>query len=55
MSDNMKVSVLDRLGRAVRELIEPVRRDTIPERWTELLERLNAEEDAQHGRGQRYG
>ena len=56
MSDvrhTQELSVLDRIGRAVHELLETVRRDTIPERWTDLLERLNAEEDAQNERGQR--
>ena len=45
--------IVDRIGRAVHELLETVRRDPIPERWTDLLERLNAEEDAQSERSQR--
>ena len=55
MSDvrhTLELSVLRWIGRTVQELLDTVRRDTIPERWTDLLERLNAEEDAQNQRGQ---
>jgi hypothetical protein len=39
-------SILDRIGRMVHELLESIRNQPIPERWTDLLNRLNAEEDA---------
>ena len=46
-------TVLGWIGRTVHDLLETVRSDTVPERWTDLLERLNAEEDAQNERKQR--
>ena len=40
------LGVLDRIGRVAHELLESIRHQPIPERWTDLLNRLNAEEDS---------
>jgi hypothetical protein len=42
-----QVSFLDRIGRVIHDTLDTVPGEPIPERWTDLLERLNAEEDAQ--------
>ena len=46
MADIIHFQLLDQIGRAIHEALETVRREPIPERWTELLDRLNAEEEA---------
>ena len=40
----------DRIGGLLRELLEYLRREPLPERWADLLARLNAEEDARDQR-----
>ena len=43
-----ELGVLDRIGRVTQELLESIRHQPIPERWIDLLNRLNAEEDARN-------
>ena len=42
----------ERIGGLLRELLEHLRREPLPERWADLLARLNAEEDARNARDQ---
>ena len=37
--------VLDRIGKVLHETFDDFRREPLPERWVDLLNRLNAEED----------
>ena len=42
--NRQELSLLDRLGRLLQEMLDSTRQQPIPERWTDLLNRLNAEE-----------
>jgi hypothetical protein len=42
--------VLVRIGKLLHETVEDMGREPVPERWVELINRLNAEEEAQSER-----
>ena len=46
-------SPVEHIGKVLRDLIEGLGRKPLPERWTQLIERLNAEEDALNERTRR--
>ncbi len=38
--------VLERISKVLHEALEDIRHEPVPERWVDLINRLNAEEDA---------
>ena len=46
-------SLVEHFGKSLRDLIGDIRRNPLPERWTKLIERLSAEEDALNERTRR--
>jgi hypothetical protein len=38
--------IFDRLGKALHERFDPIANDPLPERWVDLIQRLNVEEQA---------
>ena len=46
-------SPVEHIGKVLRETIEGLRREPLPERWIRLIEHLNAEEDALNERTRR--
>jgi len=40
-------STLDRIAKAMHKTFDEILHEALPESWTDLLNRLNAEEDAQ--------
>ena len=45
--------LMDWAARALRDLLESIVRGPVPERWADLLNRLNAEEKARNSAGGR--
>ena len=43
-------SGLERIGKVLRETVQVVRHEPLPERWVELIKRLNAEDTGAHRR-----
>ena len=39
-------SIIDHIGKVLRETTHARQNEPLPERWIELIQRLNAEEDA---------
>ena len=46
-------SLTEHIGKVLRDLIDDLGRKPLPERWAQLIERLNAEEDALNERARR--
>jgi uncharacterized protein YifE (UPF0438 family) len=42
--------ILERIGKILNETLNDVRREPVPERWVDLIHRLDAEEDDSSGR-----
>lgn len=43
--------VVHRIGKTSHEAVDRIRQEPVPERWVDLIHRLNAEEDAERVRG----
>jgi hypothetical protein len=45
ISHQREEHLLDQVGKALRDSLENLRQIPVPERWVDLLKRLNAEEE----------
>ncbi len=43
--------IVHRIGKTLHEAVDRIRQEPVPERWVDLIHRLNAEEDAERVRG----